>query len=254
MSDVPGTTTPTAIPPTATSAPSAAPPTASSPPPTGAADPYAGLSDEERAAAQQWEATTKDLSPSEKQALLDYARMGYQYTLSQRDKPEKPATATTATPAADPRDAKIAEIEKQLKEFQERMVLEERRKAAAEEERAFYANVNSVFDAEGPLKEHPKARELLTQAVIGSLLEHRGRHGDKLKFDSRAAAKAHIETLREVVKTLAAAEKRGWLEGKVKAAAEALGEAGAGAPPARAAGLTDEQIESGYIGDMLTGA
>lgn len=239
-------------------APAATVPTASPTAPTttpAAPDPYANMSDVDRAALEQWDNILKQLPPDERLAVLNCAGIGYRQVLGASAAPAvqpTPAPKETAASPSDPRDAKLTELEKQLTEFRQRVEEEERRKRALDAAREFYGHVTAVLDSEGPLKEDAEARGLLLRAVIGNFMEHRDRYGDRVPFDARAATKAHVENFRKIVKSMTAAEKRAWLEGKLQAAAETLGESSSGAPPARVQGLTDEQISEGYIGDMLS--
>ncbi len=222
----------------ATSSSSAPAPAATTPSAAGAAaTPDNGMSVEERSMLAEWERYTKDLKPSELYEFLQLAGEGARakqekLLKSQEKLPAREEPKPSPTPSG-PSAAEL-ELDRLRKDF-EAMKLEREQASAAERQKQqqeeFVKSVRAAVKADDELDDDD-ADEIL-DSVTGKLAWHRNKHGDRMPFDPKIAAQAAIEKFKARIEKHAAAKKRQWIDGKIRARAETAGETGRGSPKAR---------------------
>jgi hypothetical protein len=240
---------------TAATPPGAAQPSA--PPPQ--TDPYANLSDQDRYAMQEWDSATKELTPAERAAALNYMRTGIQWTRQQAEeaarKQQEAAQKAAQQPAASGNDqtaAALAALQKEMAELRGTLTAKERKSELEAAEAQLNSEIETAIDEEPLVKENPKLRELVRKATVGQLTEHYARTNGRVPFNAKNSARESAKYLREMVAEMATAEKQEWLRGKMADMLKTAGETGAGAAPGRVeSSISPEQFEKGYLGDLV---
>jgi len=222
------------------------------PPPAAPPDPYAGLSDEDKWASQQFDDVAKTLSPQQRLSMLRWANKGMEVERSEWEKSQQPKP--TPAPAAAHGDATAAALEAIRKEQAELrgMLTAKDQKAAADAEKAkLFSDIRGALDADPDYADDPELREDVETRVLGELIKHVDKGGNPRAFSPAAVTKRIIDGDKKKIARLTAKEKEGYVKGKIKAADETAGEAGGGTAPARkGTEFTADQYEKGDLSDL----
>lgn len=231
-------------------------------PPKEPPDKYANVPAEEREYAVAYDQQVDGLTPVQRYRLLELARLGAE-TLKKQSTPEtdddqEPAEPTKGKakakePADDPTAKRLEKLEATLNQLQSERQREQRERDNARLEAKFVADIKTVLDGDQQLTDDE--RDHLETAVFGRLIKHRRDKPASAPFDAAAIAKAELKRFRELSSRAAERSKQDWLEAKVAAAEETVGETGSGGSPRTPVKeLSADEFEKGYLGRLLRGA
>lgn len=193
-------------------------------------DPYAGLSEEDRQYQKAFDNVVSDLTPADRYRILELARERHEEL--QKEVKEKESELKTATDEGESK-GELAELRNEIKQLRDDMAKAKQSEILARREAEFRQTLSSELAKDDAFANNPNAQKLVARAVAGALIEHRGKYGNRIDFDTAEATRAAMKEIRDIVKDATGKNQVSWLEQKLKDAAETAGEGAGGATPGR---------------------
>lgn len=213
------------------------------------ADPYEGLTPEDRAAAEQFDTLIKTASPTERAVILRLAQEGNRAVAERQKAAEAAAEKKLETAVKnDAPDDKVAKLEKELAEIRKSMAEKEEAADRAQRVSQFMSTVNDVLDkAPVEIAEDAEIREEITDLAVGRAAKTRP--ADLRKMVQELVDK-RVAREKKIAEEERAGKRREYATRKALDAAATKGDAGRGGAPARTdKKWTAEDFNSGKITD-----